>query len=238
MVDDSADIGLVSRTLKGDKEAFRLLVEKYEGKVYALAYEMLRSKEDARDISQESFVKAYLSLKDFRGEGTFYTWLYRIVYNMVLDYKRKIVRRGGQHDELDETTPGQPGSWMGVVEAPHESLIRREQREHLKRALADMSEEHRAVIVLREVDGLSYDEIAQVTGVSRGTVMSRLHYARKKLQGALSFIYPEYGASSKGGSENSGGGEEEGQDGYKGLKTAVAVLVTTRKACINDELPK
>lgn len=86
---------LVRKSLDGDKDAYRELMERYQDRVYRLAFEVLRNPEDAEDVVQESFVKAYLSLKNFRGQASFYTWLYRIVYNMAIDYKRRITRRGG-----------------------------------------------------------------------------------------------------------------------------------------------
>ena len=198
MVEQIGDDILVKRSLGGDREAFRALVERYEGRVYSLAFEMLKSTEDARDIAQESFVKAYFSLKDFRGECSFYSWLYRIVYNMTVDFKRRVARRGGDTAEFDESAYAGGGAIGGWMEAPHESLVRREQRRHIRKAFEELSEVHRVVLMLREVDGLSYEEIAEVTGVSRGTVMSRLHYARKKMQAVLSQYDPELGQAASG----------------------------------------
>lgn len=185
MLERGEEEKLIRQTLAGEKDAFRLLVEQYEKRVFAMAFQIVKSREDAEDIVQESFVKAYLSLAEFRGDGSFYTWLYRIVYNLALDYKRRISRRGGASVELDETIAHQANAFMGKMDMPGDALDRREQREALKRALNGLSEEHRVAVMLRELDGLSYEEIAEVTGVSRGTVMSRLHYARKKLQSVL-----------------------------------------------------
>ena len=150
---------------------------------------------EAEDIVQESFVKAYLSLQDFKQEAAFYTWLYRIVYNMAIDYRRKVARRGGPTVEYDEriTREGEKGNEENPapsvlenrIEGPQEVLLRRERAEKLREALKGISEEHRVAITLREIDGLSYDEIARTTGVAKGTVMSRLHYARKKIQAAF-----------------------------------------------------
>lgn len=181
---------LVKRVVGGDTEIYRVLVERYEKRVFALTFEILRSKEDAEDVTQESFVKAYLSLPDFKGEASFYTWLYRIAYNLAIDLKRKVNRRGGPPAEFDETSTQSAGALrgtalIGAVEAPHEALNRREQNIQIRRALESISEEHRAVILLRELEGLSYEEISDVIGISLGTVMSRLHYARKRLQKVL-----------------------------------------------------
>lgn len=181
------DPQLVDQSLRGDREAFRLLVERYQGKLFRFVSTVVRSREDAEDIVQESFVKAYLSLKSFRKESSFYTWIYRIAYNMAIDFKRKMARRGNSVElsEIEKSLPGDANA------TPIEQIARKEQGEKMQTALAELTEEHKTVVVLREVDGLSYDEIAQVLGISKGTVMSRLHYARKKLQSLLKEFAPE-----------------------------------------------
>ena len=184
-VDKCKEAELVRQSVRGDKEAYHSLVEMHQDRVFALAYEVLRNKEDAEDVAQESFVKAYLSLKDFKGEASFYTWLYRIVYNMAIDLKRKTKVRGGSAAELDESAEGDEDFLRSKVAGPHEAALRREELLQLCSALDKISEEHRAVVILREVHGLSYAQIAKVSGVSSGTVMSRLHYARKRLQELL-----------------------------------------------------
>lgn len=186
-VDEKA---LIALSLSGDREAFRQLVELYQEKLFRLVFQVVRSREDAEDIVQESFVKAYLSLNTFRGQSSFYTWLYRIAFNMAIDFKRKVSRRGGEAlgvEEIDQVDQSQ----IGPVENPQDALIRRESGKQIQLALEGLSEEHRAVIVLREVDGLHYDEIARVVGVSKGTVMSRLHYARKRMHEALRKFDPD-----------------------------------------------
>ncbi|NDC37434.1 MAG: sigma-70 family RNA polymerase sigma factor [Proteobacteria bacterium] len=189
------DKALIAKVRSGNGDAYRTLVEKYQKRAYLLAIEIVRSPEDAKDVVQESFVKAYLSLRDFKQDSTFYTWLYRIVHNMAIDYRRKMARRGGAHIEFDERTlqgispKGEENAHGGVlenrVEGPQEALLRKEREQKLRAVLKELSEEHRIAITLREVDGLSYDEIAEVTGVARGTVMSRLFYARKRIQAAF-----------------------------------------------------
>lgn len=203
MATKNDDKELVARAAQGDKEAYRLLVERYQQRAFAIAYDILKSREDAEDALQEAFVKAYISLRDFKGESSFYTWLYRIVYNMSLDFKRKFARRGGAAVEFDEALP--PNNAQGAMisqsqsnENPHEFVIRKEQALRIQQVLGQISEEHRAVILLREVEGMNYDEIARVVGISKGTVMSRLHYARKKLQSALADIVPESMKTSGG----------------------------------------
>jgi len=203
--DGPPDEELVAKSQKGDKEAYRLLVERYQPRVQAIAFEVVKSREDAEDIAQESFVKAYLSLPGFKGESSFYTWLYRITYNMAVDYRRKLSRRGGTHLEFKESVSvnvsGGPNSDKGSldgptpvfpssVEGPQDALVRKETAKKLSSAFAELSEEHRAVMMLREVDGLNYEEISRVVGIPKGTVMSRLHYARKTLQKALGEYAP------------------------------------------------
>ncbi|MCI5065824.1 sigma-70 family RNA polymerase sigma factor [bacterium] len=182
------DAELVKRTQDGDKSAFQELFSHYEPKVLALAREILGSREDAEDVVQESFVKAYLALSKYRGDSAFYTWLYRIVYNMAIDQKRRVKRRGGTPVEFQEEILNSESistSYEGrrtSGDDPYKRLENHESLVVLERALQQLSEEQRAVILLRERDGLRYEEIADVVGVSKGTVMSRLHYARKALR--------------------------------------------------------
>jgi RNA polymerase sigma-70 factor (ECF subfamily) len=177
---------LVEKARAGDKVSYRELVEKYQGRLYAIVFEIVKSNEDAQDITQESFVKAYLSLKDFKGQSSFYTWLYRIAFNMAIDFKRRQARRGGDPMAFDEERFASNDAFQTPFGAPSEGpqdlYLKKERLRLLNQGLQEISEEHRAVIMLREVEGLSYDEIADVTGITKGTVMSRLHYARKKLQ--------------------------------------------------------
>jgi RNA polymerase sigma-70 factor (ECF subfamily) len=179
------DLRLVQSVQSGNRDAYRELVERYRRRVMALALEVTRSAEDAEDVAQETFVKAFLSLKDFKGQSSFYTWLYRIALNMAIDVRRKVTRQGGRNTEFDERTT------VGVIdqkpdESPDRVLERKQDARLLDSALRELSEEHRVVLTLREIDGLSYDEIADVVGISKGTVMSRLHYARKQVQATLS----------------------------------------------------
>lgn len=184
-----ADAELVKRAINKDRDAYKILVERYQGRAFALAYRILQSREDAEDVVQESFVKAYLSLSSFKGQSSFYTWLYRIVRNMTIDVKRKTSRQSKREVDVGDVSFEriQESETLFVKQesGPEEDLMRKEQRKRIVDALSGISEEHRSVIILREVDGLDYQQIADVTGVSKGTIMSRLHYARKKLQGAL-----------------------------------------------------
>ena len=206
------DNDLVRMTLAGDKEAYRALVERYQGRLFSTALDIVKTREDAEDVVQETFVKAFLSLGQFKGQSSFYTWVYRICFNMAIDIRRKAGRRGGTHLEFKEHTGvnraavqegareiGGNGlaSHSQNVEGPHDALARKELGRKIQEVLGQLSEEHRAVIMLREVDGLDYEEIAQAIGVPKGTVMSRLFYARKALQKALEEFAPPQAATGE-----------------------------------------
>lgn len=182
------ELALVERATKGDKEAYRVLVEKYQNRVYSLVLSMTKSKEDAEDIVQESFVKAYLSLKNFRGDSSFYTWIYRVAFNMAIDFQRRNSRRGEVLTSQKQSEDGRESKKLEAVATdgnPEETAERKQLAVLLSNAMSQLSEEHRTVVMLREVDGMSYAEIADVLGLSQGTVMSRIHYAKKYLQKAL-----------------------------------------------------
>jgi RNA polymerase sigma-70 factor (ECF subfamily) len=183
-----ADLELLRAVQTGDGTAYRGLVEKYQGRVYAMAYGMVRNREDARDITQEAFVKAYRNLDSFRLESSFYTWLYRIAMNLAIDFVRKRNRR--ETSGFDETIASREddGSIAEIhhEDGPSRQLERKQLFGRIMDAMEKLPEDQRQVILLRELDGLQYKEIADVMGIPEGTVMSRLFYARKKLQKLLS----------------------------------------------------
>jgi RNA polymerase sigma-70 factor (ECF subfamily) len=182
----------VERVLQGDVSAFQELVERYEKRVYRIAFAVLGNTEDAKDVSQEAFIRVYQRLEGFRGESSFYTWLYRIAFNLAVDLSRKRYRSKelafSEKEDKKFPTSGlrlegvSDSSFSATVETPNEAYERVELGRRLDAAMESLSEEHRAVIAMRELDGLSYSEIADAVGISKGTVMSRLHHARKKLQ--------------------------------------------------------
>lgn len=182
-----ADAEMLQAVLAGDGTAYQGLVEKYQNRVYAMVYGMVRNTEDARDLTQEAFVKAFRNLKSFRLESSFYTWLYRIAMNLAIDHTRKQKRR--ETKEFDEeigTRDGDGGiSDLHRSQSPRKALERKQLMSAINEALQKLPDEQRQIVVLREVQGLSYREISEVMDIPEGTVMSRLYYARKKLQKLL-----------------------------------------------------
>lgn len=186
-MNDAPDAELITAVLAGDTNAFRPLVERYQGRLFSMVCGMVRNQEDAKDITQMAFVKAYQSLKSFRIDSSFYTWIYRIAMNLAIDHARRHKRRKtGSFDEAianrdeDGTIAEQHH-----IDNPVKALQRKELHERIYGALDELSEEGREIILLREVEGYSYKEIAEVMNIPEGTVMSRLFYARKKLQAIL-----------------------------------------------------
>ena len=181
------DHELVRATLDGDGMAYRSLVERYQGRIYAVIFGMVRNREDARELSQDAFVKAYKNLSRFRLESSFYTWLCRISMNVAIDHlRRQKLRRTEEFDE-GVASRGSDGviSLAHRREDPGRNLERKRMRERILVEIEKLPDDQRQVLVLREIDGLSYKEISSVMDIPEGTVMSRLYYARKKLQSAL-----------------------------------------------------
>ena len=183
------DWELVQWTRRGDREAFRSLVERYQHKVTALATGMLRNRDDALDVVQDTFTKAYQSLDRFKGESSFYTWLYRITLNQCIDHQRRSARLPAAPLESAETPEEAPGINAARDDAERDDPLQRvheaEVGQRIRQAISELTPEHRAVILLREVEGLSYEEISRALDCPKGTVMSRLHYARRQLQARL-----------------------------------------------------
>lgn len=175
---------LIRKAKQGDMLAFEELILKHEKIVYNLALRMLNHSEDARDISQEVFLKAYRSLSNFDERSAFSTWLYRITHNTCIDEMRK--RKGKQTYSLEEDLESEDGSMQRQVadegDTPEESLMRKEEKSEILQALDTLSEEHKAAIILRDVKGLSYEEIAEIQNLSLGTVKSRINRARNQLK--------------------------------------------------------
>ena len=189
----SRRVGLVSeddreavrRVQAGDTEAFEPLVEKYKRKVFRLAYQVLRDQEEALDVAQEAFVKAFRALPAFKGDSAFYTWLFRITMNVALDRKRQRATRAKSLGAEDVP----PEEWERTATStdpdPEDVATGAERRERIRKGLDSLSEHHRAIIIFSDIEGLQYREIAEVLGIPMGTVMSRLHHARKRLREVL-----------------------------------------------------
>src|SRR5256714_5872113 len=190
---DVSELELVKRSQEGDTAAFDELVTRYRTRVFGMIYNMVHNEQDAWDLAQDSFVKAWRSIARFRGKSSFYTWLYRIVMNVTIDWLRKKQVKGAglEFDDAVQLREVNPASkTLPRAEAlPHERMERNEIRTRIDQAIAQLSTEHRAVILMKEMEDMQYHEIAETLGCSIGTVMSRLFYARKKLQNLLRDLY-------------------------------------------------
>jgi RNA polymerase sigma-70 factor (ECF subfamily) len=184
---DAPDAELITLVRQGDKNAYRPLVIRYQNRVHAMVLGMVRDPEDARDIVQNAFIKAYQNLDAFRIESSFYTWIYRIAMNLAIDWCRKRGRRKTTSFDEAIANRDEDGEILEThqVESPHKALSRKQLQAKIFAAMEELTEEQREVVLLREVEGLSYKEIAESMGIPEGTVMSRLFYARKKLQSLL-----------------------------------------------------
>jgi RNA polymerase sigma-70 factor (ECF subfamily) len=208
------DRALVSKAREGDTDAFRRLVERHQRRAFALALGLVRDESDARELVQEAFIRVYRSLDGFEGGSSFFTWLYRIITNLSIDLLRKPGRQAVDID--DEQLSSSSGDDLAAPFVstydgadPVDALRRREIAARLQAALDELPPYHRAVVVLRELEGLSYEEMALALGVSKGTVMSRLFHARQKLQKALADCYAEQVGGGRGAATQAADDAEE-----------------------------
>ncbi len=190
------DRALVTKAQSGDQAAFRKLVEKHQQRAYSIALGLVRDESDARELVQDAFVRVYKSLGSFQGTSSFFTWLYRIITNLSIDLKRKPGRPVQEFDEArvdQQDMSSSPFPLLSRVDGsdPADVVRRTEIASRLTEALEALPPYHLGVILMREVEGLSYEEMAQAMGVSKGTIMSRLFHARQKLQRALVDCYEE-----------------------------------------------
>lgn len=185
-----ADLELVRRAQQGDVKAFEDLLGRYRRKVYGLAMGMVGNRDDAMDVMQDAFVRVFRHLHSFQGDSSFYTWLYRITMNLCIDHVRKAARTRAApyedrlaHENVDQgdfpVLPVRHDVNPGKAARRHEAMAK------VVAALETLPKHHKAVIVMREFEGLTYEEMAQVMQVPKGTIMSRLFHARHKLQKAL-----------------------------------------------------
>ena len=185
-----SDLEAVEGAKRGDHAAFRALVERHQGRAYRLALRVLRDEEAARDAVQEAFLKVYTAIRKFEGRSSFYTWLHRLVLNQCLDMKRR--DRSDRHVDWEEDrspeladAPAPAAARGKSAFAPADAVLRKELRQRVAQAIETLPDGPRETLLLREVEGLSYAEIAKALGIPKGTVMSRLHYARKSVQQIL-----------------------------------------------------
>jgi RNA polymerase sigma-70 factor (ECF subfamily) len=181
------DAQLIDATLAGDSAAYGQLVTRYQDRLYNTLLHVVGSPDDALDLVQEAFVQAFLKLESFRGNAAFYTWLYRIALNQAISFKRRS-RPMASVEHNRETRGDEPADPSGE---PDERLLQHERVEQVHAALATLSEEHRAVLVLREIDGCCYETIAEMLDMPVGTVRSRLHRARMQLREQLKQVLEE-----------------------------------------------
>lgn len=198
-------LSAIQAVLNGDANAFEVIVRAYEKNVYNIALRMTSDREDALDISQEAFLKAYHSLHTYRGEGSFSVWLYRIVSNTCLDFMRSRSRRNevslSVEDESGETAE------MEIRDdslSPERLYERKVTRESLRKGLMRLPEDQRKILLLREIQGLSYEEIARVLSIEGGTVKSRIYRARRKL---CEYLAGDGNISPSSSSDKMGGGD-------------------------------
>jgi RNA polymerase sigma-70 factor (ECF subfamily) len=186
------EIQLISRCQQGDQEALKEIFDKYHKKVYRIAYGVVRHREEALDIVQEVFIKLFRSIKNFKGRSHFYTYLYRMVMNTAIDHSRKMGKKFVS--SLDEEGSFEPSE--EIEKGPERILLHKELEEKVKWAMEKLPVEQRAALLFREVEGLSYQEMADAMGCSIGTVMSRLHYGRKRMQELLKDYVGSHSQSS------------------------------------------
>ena len=183
----AAEMDLIRRARAGDLEAYDDLIKRYQERIYATIYHMTSNHEDANDLAQESFIKAYHALKSFKGGSRFYTWLYRIAVNKTINFLKQ--RKNRTHmslNDLDFNAEHDPDLVALISDnTPRRAAGLTELKEKLNAALLKLSEQHRLVVVLHDVQGQSHEEIAKVMDCNIGTVRSRLFYARQQLQGFL-----------------------------------------------------
>lgn len=181
------DTELVALAQKGSTNSFNKLVDKYHSRIYSLTYQMTSNREDAEDLTQEIFIKAFEALPRFKGRSSFYTWLYRIGINKTINYRKKRNRnRPLSIDALDQDiTYDEVYAELDSKDSPLRHIGLNELQVKLNEAMQKLSLKHRTVVVMHDIEGIPHDEIAKIVGVSVGTIRSRLFYARRQLQADL-----------------------------------------------------
>src|SRR5688572_27205236 len=188
-IEEPADRDLVRRSQSGDLAAYDELVRRYQERIYATVYHMTSNHEDANDLAQDTFIKAWHALRSFKGDSSFYTWLYRIAVNRTINFLKQRRNRTPHLslNDLDLNAENDPDLLALVShKTPRRDIALTELQEKLNKAFLKLSEEHRMVVTLHDIQGLAHDEIARILNCHPGTVRSRLFYARQQLQAWLS----------------------------------------------------
>lgn len=185
--DEPRDAQLVEAALAGDRNAFGDLVARYQDRLFNTLLRVVGSHEDAADAAQDAFVQAFTKLDSFRGESQFYTWLYRIAMNVALSRQRRR-RPTASVDHVKESVGDEP---LDAGEGPEETVLSQERVEHVQAALSNLGDEHRQILVLREIEGFAYEEIASILDLPVGTVRSRIFRARVQLKEKLASLWGE-----------------------------------------------
>src|SRR5262245_43063104 len=182
------DRTLVHRSLKGDRLAYDELIRRYQERIYATIYHMTANHEDANDLAQETFIKAYQALRSFKGDSSFYTWIYRIAVNKTINFLKQRKHRAQMSlNDLDLNAEHDPDLVALISDkTPRRDIHLSELQEKLNAAMQKLSDTHRMVVALHDVQGLSHEEIGKIMDCNVGTVRSRLFYARQQLQAYLS----------------------------------------------------
>lgn len=184
----SDDAELIHETLAGQRAAFGQLVRKYQGRLFNTLLHVVGSREEAEDVCQEAFVQAFVKLESFGGRSAFYTWLYRIAFNVSISRRRRRRRTEVSMDQHQERTGQEPQEFR---DGPTDQLMREEQIRQVRAAINGLNEEYRAILVLREIEGCCYETISEILDLPLGTVRSRLHRARLQLRDQLQGILQE-----------------------------------------------
>ncbi len=189
------DKAYIAKAKAGDMAAFELLVQQYEKIVYNVTLRMMNHSEDAKDISQEVWIKAYRSIANFDERAAFSTWIYRIAVNTCIDEMRK--RKGKQSLSLDQEFQDEEGAWKHEVAdagaTPEECVLQQETKNEIYQALDKLSEQYKTVFILRDMQGLTYEEIEEITGLALGTVKSRISRARRHIKEEIFKIWERNG---------------------------------------------
>lgn len=190
---EDPDAAMVAAVLGGDPEAYRVLVERYERRIYHVVYGMVRSPEDAHDLAQDAFIKAFQNLHRFRLESKFYTWLCRIAMNVSIDHLRKQKHR--RHSEFDDARNGSEGAQVvrlhSAKDDPAANVAKSQMYRTIMDAVDTLPDDQKQVLILRELEEMPYKEISEILNIPEGTVMSRLYYARRRLQELLADHRPQ-----------------------------------------------